>query len=163
MNAYPVIAAVNSRLHADVTIIRLRRIGIDPRKISAVFRQRLMPNSVACWLKFWRLPANLSGRKLILAAGPWCAELEPKADETAVADLLTSLGFHQRDVAAAAERVAEGGILLCVHAENAVEISLAWHIFRHSGATAIALSRQGVEVETEPAADPVAAWSPTAA
>lgn len=120
-------------------MIRLRRVGIDPRQISAVFPRRLMPNAVACWLKIGLHSSLQTGS--LLAAGPLGALAAGSC--AGVAELVARAGFAPRIAAAVERRLQLGDTLVCVHAGKEPEVALAWHIFRHSRAEVILVGDSG--------------------
>jgi hypothetical protein len=141
MKNLPVIASVNSRLQADIALIRLRRANISCRAISVLFPNHSMPNAVGCWLPVADKAALRVGQENIACAGHFRKQLAdaPKAHEDGreVSDLLTHAGVDAMGAHILAERLGQGHILLCVHARNEEETSIAWHVFRHACADTI--------------------------
>jgi hypothetical protein len=137
MSRIPVLALVNSRLGADIMIIRLRRVGLGCGKISVLCSQRFVPNAVACWLDMRQYLGLGAGN--VLAAGPMRVELTKSEAGTSIAGLVERVGFDHATGAVASERILYGDIMLCVHANGVREASLAWHIFRQSRADLIAV------------------------
>ena len=135
-NSFTVVASANSRLHADVILIRLRRAQMDCRKISVLFPTQAMPNAVGCWLPIARDAKLKVGEENIGCAGQLGKELastaHPHGDGREVAGLLTHSGVDAMGAHVLVERLGQGHILLCVHASSEVEASIAWHVFRHS-------------------------------
>lgn len=133
MSSLPVFADAHSRLHADIAIIRLIRAGIRTERISAVFPTRRAPNSVCCWLKNFKR-VSLRSALPIATAGLLGQLFDRRARRADVARNLDSLGLGPEMAERTLERVRNGSIVLCVHARNETEASIAWHIFQHVGA-----------------------------
>jgi hypothetical protein len=146
MKNLPVIASVNSRLHADVTLIRLRRAKINCRAISVLYPAHSMPNAVGCWLPVAATTKLRVGREDIACAGFFRKQLGSPSvahdDGREVADLLVHSGVDLMGAHILAERLGQGHILLCVHAGNDEEIAIAWHVFRHACADTIIVGAQ---------------------
>jgi hypothetical protein len=133
MSSLPVIAEANSKLHADIAIIRLLRAGIRSDKISAVFPRNRAPNSVCCWLSsFHRVPITSS---LPIAAAGLLGGLFRKGVRAHHFDeQLENLGLTAEITTRLIEKMEDGRIVLCVHARNDAEAAIAWHIFHHVAA-----------------------------
>jgi len=133
MSSLPVLAEANSRLHADIAIIRLLRAGIRSDKISAVFPRGRAPNSVCCSLSsFYKVPMASA---LPLAAAGLLGRLFRKGVRAADFDeQLENLGLTSEITSRLIEKMEDGRIVLCVHARNEPEAAIAWHIFHHVGA-----------------------------
>lgn len=161
MSSLPVFADAMSRLHADIAIIRLIRAGIPAGRISAVFPQRRAPNSVCCWLKtFTRIPRAASWP--VAAAGLLGRLFRRGLDSADVTKEAEALGLPADTTKRLLERIAEGRIVLCVHARTESEAAVAWHIFQHVGAEHITLPADLVFTPREaPALKPL--WSGLAA
>jgi len=132
MSSIPVFADAQSRLLADLAIVRLVRAGIPTERISAVFPRRRAPNTVCCWFKNvvsipnptkWPVAASGLLRKLLYKG----------ARASHVARELDSLGLSRESAEKILEKTEEGQIVLCVHARTEKEAAIAWHIFQHVG------------------------------
>lgn len=137
MNSLTLVASANSRLHADVILVRLRRAEIECRKISVLFPVHSMPNAVGCWLPLAPSSPLKLGRETIARAGqfrkPAIAPDLAHEDGREIISLLTHAGIDPTGAHLLAERLDQGHILLCVHADREVDASIAWHVFRHAG------------------------------
>jgi hypothetical protein len=146
MKNLPVIASVNSRLHADVALIRLRRAKINFRAISVLFPIHSMPNAVGCWLPVAARAKLRVGSGDIACAGFFRKQLSSPSvaheDGREVADLLVHAGVDLMGAHILAERLGQGHILLCVHADSDEEVAIAWHVFRHACADTIIVGAQ---------------------
>lgn len=139
MASIPVFAEALSRLQADIAVIRLMRAGISADKISAVFPRRRAPNAVCCWLKHFH-PVSFAPTVPVAAAGllgrlfkSYRTARAPKFGRE-----LEVLGLTPTFVQRILEKVESERIVLCVHARNEMQASIAWHVFQHVGVENIA-------------------------
>ena len=141
MKNLPIIASFNSRLHADIALIRLRRANIKCSAISVLFPTHSMPNAVGCWLPVATKSSFRVGDEDISCAGHFRTQVggftEAHDDGREVADLLIHSGIDSMGAHILAERLGQGHILLCVHAGSEDETSAAWQVFRHCSADTI--------------------------
>lgn len=146
MKILPVIASVNSRLQADVALIRLRHAKINCRDISVLFPAHSMPNAVGCWLPIATQSGLRVGQEVIACAGQFRKQLdawsEAHDDGREVADLLMHAGIDAMGAHILAEKLGQGHILLCVHAGNEAKASAAYRAFRKSCADTIIVGAQ---------------------
>ena len=160
-----VIACANSRLHADVMLIRLRRAGIACRNISALVPHASMPNSVACWLRMDQALTVRLGQEMITPAGRIRRRLPHDADAGAMIDTLIAAGIDRPSALALEEKLEQGHILLAVSAGNEDEAAIAWHVFKHGSAELLVVGH--AKEKNLPAAPDqhvtVATWSAVAA
>lgn len=158
-----VLAIAESRLHADIMMIRLRRAGINVDRISAMFSRRFAPISFFCWLRRPRtLRSSLKDeRGMVFAAGPLQKRIAGHDEVAAVPDLLQQLGLDRREAAHFSQALWNGHALLCVSVKNEDEAAIAWHIFKHSRAEDIAVTNHSLAERIAPPATPqlaAAAW-----
>lgn len=136
MKKIPVVACANSRLHADVMLIRLRRAGVECSSISAFFPHGSMPNSVACWLPVSKKEPMHVGSETIVPAGK-SSDRHAGADAREMIASLIKSGIDRPSALSLEEKLEQGHILISVSAANEAEASIAWHIFKHASAEAI--------------------------
>jgi hypothetical protein len=169
MHGFTIVASANSRLHADVILIRLRRAEVDWRKISVLFPQNSMPNAVGCWLPVAPVAKQKIGVETIACAGRLRKlrnVMAPSHDEgREIAELLMHAGVDAMGAHILSERLSEGHILLVVHASSETQVSVAWHVFRHSSANTIivAEARRSRSSRHDREIPQIAPWVPTAA
>ena len=133
MSTLPVLAEASSKLHADIAIVRLLRAGIHADKISAVFPQGRAPNSVCCSLSsFYRVP--MASFVPIAAAGLLGRLFRKGVNAADFDEQLENLGLTSDIAHRLIEKMEDGRIILCVHARNEAEATIAWHIYHHVGA-----------------------------
>lgn len=161
MKPIPVFAVADSRLHADVMLIRLRRADIPCGDISAFFPRQSVPNAVACWLRMHEKLTLKVGHESFAAAGKIHGLLKPFAiAATTVADLFRMTGLDRTSAQRLEEKLDQGHTLLSVSARNQEEASVAWHVFKHAGAETIVM---GAEARAASAADQSASAIPALA
>jgi hypothetical protein len=139
MSSLPVLAEANSKLHADIAIIRLLRAGIHPDKVSAVFPRNRAPNTVCCWLNgFHGIP--IASAAPVAAAGRLGRLFREGYHSDDFDQQLEEMGLTSEMANRLIEKIEDGRIVLCVHARNEAEAAVAWHIFRHVAAENIMCS-----------------------
>ena len=140
MKSTYLLANADSRLHADIMMIRLRRAGIDIDQISAVFSRRFVPNSFFCWLRRPRKVRSHDQGEAFFAAGPLRTVFGKNDNAEGLRDKLLDLGFDHHSADHFAQSLWLGHAVLCVKAKDADEAAVAWHIFQQSRADTIAVS-----------------------
>jgi hypothetical protein len=135
MSTIPVVAEANSKLHADIALIRLLRAGIPTTRISAIFPRGRAPNTVCCWLKQFRnVPL---GAQPMAATGLMGGLLGDGTKSDNFAERADALGLTHEMISRLLDQIEDGRIVLCVHAHNEAEAAIAWHIFHHVSAETI--------------------------
>ena len=133
MSSHPVVAEVNSKLHADIALIRLLRAGIRAEHISAIFPRGRAPNTVCCWLNgFHSVP--LITAVPMAAAGVLGQLFRTVSTTEGFEGELDDLGLSSEMISRLTEKMEDGRTVLCVHARNDAEAAVAWHIFQHVAA-----------------------------
>jgi hypothetical protein len=142
----PIVASVDSRLQADVIIVRLRRVGIPCDRIWAAFSRRRVPNAVACWLGVVKKPILYTEHGLVFTAGQLSAKFSDTSRGVSLVALLEKAGYEHSIACRMKERLEQGYILISVQGASEAETSLAWHVFDHSMAEILAVG-EGDEAE----------------
>jgi len=157
MHPSSVFASASSRLHADLIVIRLRRAGINPERISAVFPQHLRPNSAECWMAGATKPVEYRDEPMVVA-GPLHKKLDLGSEQALIRSLQeVGLGIH--DAAACADRIGKAQILIAIATEDETEVAIAWHTLRELEAEGIALAITSDErIRTSPPARRPRRW-----
>lgn len=160
-----VAASANSRLHADIMMVRLRRAGVDCRQISVFFPTHSMPNSVGCWLPVGRSAELRFGDETITRAGQLRRANVGEAhdDGREIADLLTDSGIDAMGAHILAEKLAQGHILLCVHAKHEEQAAATWDTFRQARSDTIITGRTAAAARRPREIHQIAPWVPVAA
>lgn len=135
MSSIPVFADAQSRLVADLAIVRLVRAGIPTERISAVFPRRRAPNTVCCWFK--NIVTVPNPTKWPIAVSGLLQKLFYKGAASRHVRDLESLSLSPEIAQQILEKTQEGQIVVCVHARTEKEAAIAWHIFQHVGAETI--------------------------
>ena len=147
MKAFPIIASANSRLQADIILIRLRRANISCLKISVLYPTDSIPNGVGCWLPVAdTAELRASGHKVTRAGQIRRQKLdstEAHDDGREIIQILSQAGMDLHGAQILAERLSEGHILLGVHATSEEERSIVWHILHHSCSDTIVVGQGG--------------------
>jgi len=144
MSSLPVIAEVSSKLHADIAIIRLLRAGIHVDQISAAFPSGRAPNTVSCWLNdFRRVP--VASQSPVSATGLLGRLFGTDYQSEDFDEQLDALGLSVELAARLVEKMEDGRIILCVHARNEAEATVAWHIYEHVAADHVATPTEFAE------------------
>jgi hypothetical protein len=146
-----VYAATDSRLHADVLIVRLNRAGIPTARISVLHPAALRPNSTLCWIKgsvSYPLP---SGEQATVSGmlGLRLAAQERKWSRYPLIDGLCNLGLSLRQSMSVEETVLGGGIVIAVDVADETELPPIFHTLR------------GLSIEKVKTADPVPVFEST--
>ena len=142
MNEPYYIACSNSKMDADITMIRLRRVGIGTEKISVLFPRHQMPNAVVSWMS---LPEDLGlciGQDPLMAAGRLRDSLASAPSGGSLTQLLEGAGFPfdlARDIEMSLEF---GRILIFVHDLTDRELALAWHVFTEFSVDVLAMGSE---------------------
>lgn len=166
MNTLPVIACAESRLHADVMLIRLRRAGIPCHQISAFFPRRSVPNAVACWLSIGQNRGITVGDETIVPAGKMRTQFATSAQASSpgvVVEAFVAQGLDRVSAEAVEERLKESLIAICVHATDEIEASVAWHIFHHASAELVVMGHNRISTIAPDASDTSLDWAAAAA
>lgn len=156
-----VFATADSRLHADIMMIRLRRAGIPINKVSALFSRRFAPNSFFFWLRRPRTLRSGSAKESVFVAGPLERLFRRGGDVEEVAASLQSIGLAPLEADHLGRALWLGHAMLGVQAKTEDEVSIAWHIFKHARAENIAIAGPAASEpagKTEPAS-----WMPAVA
>ena len=135
-----ILANADSRLHADIMMIRLRRSGVNIDRISAIFSRRFVPNSFFFWLRRPRKVRSTESGESFFAAGPLRTVFGKDDTVDSLRDKLLDLGFDHHAADHFAQSLWLGHAVLCVKAKDSDEAAVAWHIFQHSRAETVAIS-----------------------
>ena len=127
-----VYASTDSRLHADVLIVRLSRAGIPTARISVLHPAALRPNSTLCWIKgsvSYPLP---SGEQATVSGmlGLRLAAQERKWTRYPLMDGLCNIGLSLRQSMNIEETMLGGGIIIAVDVADETELPAIYHTLR---------------------------------
>jgi hypothetical protein len=127
-----VYATTDSRLHADLVIVRLKRAGISTSLISILHPQSLRPNSAACWIKGAALIPLPSGESVSVSGSlsrPLNDDLE-KNESGPFADRLRRMGLNQEQGGSLEESLLENRIVIAIEVHDEYELPAIYHTLR---------------------------------
>ncbi|MEO7413801.1 MAG: hypothetical protein ABIZ81_10620 [Opitutaceae bacterium] len=134
-----VFASAFSRLHADLTIVRLKRAGIAPSLISIIHPLSSRPNSAKCWLGGSAKLRLKSGEKI--AASGFLRQLfeESRHDSTADSfdEMLCSLGLPHENRLSLEDTLLENRVVIAIDAIDKAEFPTVFQTLQRSGAEKI--------------------------
>jgi hypothetical protein len=126
-----VYATADSRLHADLLIVRLKRAGIATGLISVLYPSKLRPNSTRCWIR-----GNISYSSphgAVTVSGMLAlrlAALKVKWQRDVLANSLGEIGFSHDQGLNIAERLNGDRIVVAVEISDAAQLPAIYHTFR---------------------------------
>lgn len=129
-----IFASAESRLHADLAVVRLKQAGITLESISLLYPATLQPNTARCWLsgsgKF-----SLSDDEEIGSSGRFGSpeDFQGTGDSENLEKRLTTLGLASEQRAAIKEILCEGRIVIAVEARNKDEIRAIFDTLSYVG------------------------------
>jgi hypothetical protein len=127
-----VYATTDSRLHADLVIVRLKRAGISMAAISILHPQSLRPNSAVCWINgsaFLPLP---SGEGIAVSGSlsrPFNEDLK-KNESTPFSDRLCRMGLSREQGASLEDSLLENRIVIAIEVHDEYELPAIYHTLR---------------------------------
>ncbi|HEY4989846.1 MAG TPA: hypothetical protein VII09_08565, partial [Opitutaceae bacterium] len=126
-----VYATTESRLHADLVVVRLKRAGIATSSISILHPESLRPNSAVCWMNgsaFLHLP---SGQR-VSVSGSLSRSLKEDggANGASFADRMGGLGLDHRQRSSLEESLLENRIVITVEVHDEFEMPAIYHTLR---------------------------------
>jgi hypothetical protein len=136
-----VFASAESRLHADLLIVRLRKAGVSPAAISILYPRASQPNSAVCWLEHSSKFALATGEAM--ASAGFLAEIfhagEP-AKPRPLAHALAALGVSDEQSAGVEEILAENRIVVAVDARKENELPAILQVLKQGAAETVFIS-----------------------
>lgn len=118
-----VYATADSRLHADLLIVRLKRAGIATSLVSLLYPAKLRPNSTRCWIR-----GNISyetecGEVTVSGMlGLRLAALKAKWNSDPLVHGLTEIGLSHEQSTSVAEKLNGNSIVVAVENADAAEL-----------------------------------------
>jgi hypothetical protein len=126
-----VYATAESRLHADLLIVRLKRAGIATGLISVLYPSKHRPNSTRCWIRgniSYSSPhgeVTVSGMLALRLAA-----VKAKRQRDGLANSLAEIGFSHDQGLNVAERLNGARIVVAVEIADHAELPAINHTFR---------------------------------
>ncbi len=126
-----VYATAESRLHADLVVVRLKQAGIDTDLISVIHPAGGRPNSAFCWLD-GTSPVSLSSGGTTFVSGLIRLSLEEvgRNRSLGLADRLKRLGLTHDQGMNIEESLLETRIIILVEVHDEFELPPIFHTFR---------------------------------
>jgi hypothetical protein len=126
-----VYATAESRLHADLVVVRLKQAGIPTDLVSVIHPAGGRPNSAFCWLD-GILPVPLSSGGTAFVSGLFRLSLEDagRSQSTGLADRMSQLGLTHDQGMNIEESLLENRIIVLVEVHDEFELPPIFHTFR---------------------------------
>jgi hypothetical protein len=144
-----VFASAESRLHADLVIVRLRKAGVPAAAISILYPRALQPNSAICWLEGsceFRLSTGAAMSGAGFLAQVFCAR--EVGDPRQLAHALSSLGVNDDQSGRVEEILAENRIAVVVDLRSKDELPTILEVLQHCAADTVFVSDREKEAES---------------
>jgi hypothetical protein len=126
-----VYATADSRLHADLLIVRLKRAGIATSLVSVLYPSQLRPNSTRCWIRGNMSYTTSCGEVTVSGMlGLRLAALKTKWSRDPLVGGLTEIGLSHEQSLNVAEKLNGNSIVLAVENADAAELPAIFHTFR---------------------------------
>lgn len=126
-----VYATTESRLHADLVVVRLKRAGISTDSISILHPESLRPNSALCWINGSAF-MHLSSGQAVSVSGSLSRALkhEGEANGESFADRMAKLGLNHEQGSSLEESLLENRIVIAVEVNDEYEMPAIYHTLR---------------------------------
>jgi hypothetical protein len=126
-----VYATTESRLHADLVVVRLKRAGISTSSISILHPESLRPNSALCWMNGSAF-LHLSTGQSVSISGSLSRSLkgEGGANGASFADRMGKLGLDNQQRSSLEESLLENRIVIAVEVHDEFEMPAIYHTLR---------------------------------
>lgn len=127
-----VYATTDSRLHADLVIVRLKQAGISTALISILHPKSLRPNSAVCWINGSVFLPWPSGEGISVSGSlsrPLNEDLK-KNESSPFADRLCRLGLSHEQGASLEDSLLERRIVIAIEVHDEYELPAIYHTLR---------------------------------
>jgi hypothetical protein len=127
-----VYATAESRLHADLMVVRLKRAGIGTDRISVLHPQAARPNSALCWLD-GASSVQISSGETASVSGHFRLSLESShgtATASALVDRLRRLGLSRDQSSNIEESLLENRMVIAVEVTDEFELPSIFRTLR---------------------------------
>lgn len=126
-----VYATAESRLHADLVVVRLKHAGIDTDLISVIHPAGARPNSAFCWLDGTStVPLTSGGSTTISGLFRNSLSDVSKNPTSGLADRMSRLGLTHDQGMNIEESLLENRIIILVEVHDEFELPAIFHTFR---------------------------------
>jgi hypothetical protein len=126
-----VYATTESRLHADLVVVRLKRAGISMAAISILYPDSLRPNSAVCWMN-GSAALHLSTGQSVSIAGSLIRSIMALGGtkEASFAERMEKLGLDHQQRSSLEESLLENRIVIAVEVLDEFEMPAIYHTLR---------------------------------
>jgi hypothetical protein len=128
MSHITVYATTDSRLHADLVIVRLKQAGISNSQISILHPRALRPNSAICWMR-GTAPLAMSSGEIMSVSGSLSRRLGDDRSK-AHAGPFCMLGLTHEQSASIEESLLEDCIVVAVEVPDELDLPAIYHTLR---------------------------------
>ena len=127
-----VYATAESRLHADLVIVRLKTAGISIEQLSLFYPPVLRPNSARCWVNGTAL-VPLSSTQSISVSGSLSRVfngVHRKNKFASLSDGMRALGLNDKERTSLEDSLRENRIIVAIHVLDEYELPSIYHTLR---------------------------------
>jgi hypothetical protein len=126
-----VYATTESRLHADLVVVRLRRAGIETAAISILHPEALRPNSALCWINGSAF-MHLSSGQAVSVSGALSRTLrhDGEANGESFGDRMSKLGLNHQQGKSLEESLLENRIVIAIEVNDEYDMPTIYHTLR---------------------------------
>jgi hypothetical protein len=126
-----VYATTESRLHADLVVVRLKRAGISTESISILHPESLRPNSASCWINGSAFMHLASGQAVSVSGALSRALKEDgEANGSSFTDRMSKLGLNHEQGSSLEESLLEHRIVIAVEVSDEYDMPAIYHTLR---------------------------------
>lgn len=143
MSTTSVFATATSSIHADLTIVALRRVGVSTNGISILYPSYSRPDSLLYWVDGATQLALSPTGETVTVSGPLRFALDRHREQSEFPSLiggLRSIGLSEEQSLSFEASLLEDRVVLCIEADDESELALIFHILHHIGAEKIVLT-----------------------
>jgi hypothetical protein len=127
-----VYATTDSRLHADLLVVRLKRAGISTSLVSVLYPSTLRPNSTRCWIR-GSVPFALETEGDVTVSGMLGLRLNAvlkRWGRRSLVDGLTEIGLSHEQSVNVAENLRASSIVIAVEVADEGDLPSIYHTLR---------------------------------
>jgi hypothetical protein len=125
-----VYATTESRLHADLVVVRLKRAGLPTAMISIIHPQSRRPNSALCWM-CGTSQETLSSGEVVTVAGSLGSTLKNgRRNGISFCERIGRLGLTHEQSSSLENSLLEDRIVIAVEVHDEYELPAIYHTLR---------------------------------
>jgi hypothetical protein len=125
-------ATTDSRLHADLIVVRLKRAGIATSLLSVLYPTSLRPNSTRCWIR-GSVPFALEAEGDVTVSGMLGLRLNALLNRwgrRSLVEGLSEIGLTHEQSVNVAESLRASGIVIAVEISDESDLPTVYHTLR---------------------------------